>query len=105
MDVVWIANFGAGLPKNWVLNVTAKFGESTQPYDTHNNSDDANVIGINSANVMDYSLFTIDASVFANLGAADFVNVKLTRDADHASDTYLVDIYIAGILIEHIADM
>ena len=105
VQAVWIPTLSIGLPKVWVLDVDTKFGTLTENYYAHDLSDNGNAITVDSTMVNDYNAFTIASSAFTNLTASDFLNIKLNRDANNASDTYAYDIYIAGILVTYTADM
>jgi hypothetical protein len=104
VKVIWLAMNAVGLPKDWVLDITSKYGALTENSDNHTGSDTGNIININSGNISDYNAFTVNAGILSSVTKDDYIKIKLERRVAD-DDNYGSDIYIIGLEIEYTADM
>ena len=85
-----------------IFNVVASGGKAGEGVSTNSTTLTAESLSVSNSNISEVAL---SSNPISWIEKGDYVNFKLTRDADNGSDTLADDWVILGLLIEYTADM
>jgi len=101
LKLVWMGDSSATAGYDWRVSPTADYAAANEGYTTHQDTPADSTIDVAATR----TIYETDIGfTLSSLALGDYVGVEITRDADHADDTYEDDILVMGLLLTYTAN-
>lgn len=102
LKVVWFAPSDAGtIGKDWVCDPRCWYGADGEAPDLHKDAPAMTTIDVAAVD----TIYVTDVGfTMTSLAKGDYVGCEIERQANNASDTWELDIYVVGVLLTYVAE-